>query len=145
MGVLLAQRFSGHGLAPRFSAMSPLKRRVLLEDACPNPVGLAVGGFFDPCLSSLMVEPHSYFSVYQQWRSIARGQWAQYIDRLILTGCRVFGEARAGHGKGKTEGGHKRGHSAMALWVTHQRSRRKPVGWGAPGQAGRKISRRLLF
>src|SRR5260370_33128615 len=27
-------------------------------------------------------------------------------------------EAQMGYGKGKTEGGHKRGHSAMALWVT---------------------------
>ncbi len=28
-----------------------------------------------------------------------------------------------GYGKGKTEGGHKRGHSAMALWVTHQEAK----------------------
>jgi hypothetical protein len=28
-----------------------------------------------------------------------------------------------GYGKGKTEGGHKRGHSAMALWVTHQETK----------------------
>jgi hypothetical protein len=35
----------------------------------------------------------------------------------------VFGEARAGHGKGKTEGGHKRSRSAMALWVTHQETK----------------------
>ena len=27
------------------------------------------------------------------------------------------------YGKGKTEGGHKRGHSAMALWVTHQEAK----------------------
>ena len=28
-----------------------------------------------------------------------------------------------GYGKGKSEGGHKRGHSAMALWVTHQEAK----------------------
>jgi hypothetical protein len=28
-----------------------------------------------------------------------------------------------GYGKGKSEGGHKRGHSAMALWVTHQETK----------------------
>jgi len=28
-----------------------------------------------------------------------------------------------GYGKGKTEGGHKRGHSVMALWVTHQEAK----------------------
>ena len=28
-----------------------------------------------------------------------------------------------GYGKGKTEGGHKRGHSAMAYWVTHQEAK----------------------
>ncbi len=28
-----------------------------------------------------------------------------------------------GYGKGKTEGGHKRGHSAMANWVTHQEAK----------------------
>jgi hypothetical protein len=28
-----------------------------------------------------------------------------------------------GYGKGKSEGGHGRGHSAMALWVTHQEAK----------------------
>ena len=28
-----------------------------------------------------------------------------------------------GYGKGKPEGGHKRGHSAMAYWVTHQEAK----------------------
>lgn len=28
-----------------------------------------------------------------------------------------------GYGKGKTEGGHKRGRSVMALWVTHQETK----------------------
>ena len=28
-----------------------------------------------------------------------------------------------GYGKGKSEGGHKRGHSAMALRVTHQEAK----------------------
>ncbi len=28
-----------------------------------------------------------------------------------------------GYGKGKSEGGRKRGHSAMALWVTHQEAK----------------------
>ena len=28
-----------------------------------------------------------------------------------------------GYGKGKTEGGHKRGHSALALHVTHQEAK----------------------
>ena len=32
-------------------------------------------------------------------------------------------EVRMGYGKGKTEGGHQRGHSAMALWVTHQEAK----------------------
>ena len=39
---------------------------------------------------------------------------------LICVGC---SEARMGYGKGKTEGGHRRGHSAMALWVTHQEAK----------------------
>jgi hypothetical protein len=32
-------------------------------------------------------------------------------------------EAQLGYGKGKSEGGRKRGHSAMALWVTHQEAK----------------------
>jgi hypothetical protein len=42
-----------------------------------------------------------------------------------------------GSGKGKTEGGHKRGHSAMALWVAHQETKT------AAGKQRRLAARRL--
>jgi len=32
-------------------------------------------------------------------------------------------EAQMGYGKGTTEGGRNRGHSAMALWVTHREAK----------------------
>ena len=46
-------------------------------------------------------------------------------------------EARMGYGKGRTEGGHKRGHSAMALWVTHQETK-------AEARKRRRLAARLL-
>ena len=42
-----------------------------------------------------------------------------------------------GYGKGKTEGGHKRGHSAMAYWVTHQEAK-------AEGRKRRRLVARRL-
>ncbi|MGD1036362.1 MAG: hypothetical protein ABR878_04045 [Roseiarcus sp.] len=32
-------------------------------------------------------------------------------------------EAQLGYGKEKSEGGHSRGHSSMALWLTHQEAK----------------------
>jgi hypothetical protein len=44
-------------------------------------------------------------------------------DRLSILASARCSEAWMGYGKGKSEGGHKRGHSAMALWVTHRETK----------------------
>jgi hypothetical protein len=84
-------------------------------------------------LSSLIVEPDTYhFSAFTN----SGAQWRGGNGLSILTGAGCS-EARVGYGKGKTEGGHKRGHGAMALWVAHQETKT------AAGQQRRLAARRL--